>query len=84
MLIELFLDPIFIAINAFLGFIPEVPIPEAVSTGITYVFNLVGSVGFLLPLDTVANVLIIVLAVYGIKFLVSSTSYVARKVPTIS
>lgn len=83
MFFSLIFDPIFSGVNAFLGFLPEIPIPEAVPAGVTYVFNLLASVGFLLPLDTVANVLIIVLSVYGIKFLVSSTSYVARKIPTI-
>jgi len=84
MLGELILDAVFAGIVWFIGLLPAVPIPEAVPSGITYVFNLLATVGFLLPLSTVANVLTIVLSVYALKFLISSSSFVARKIPTIS
>lgn len=84
MIVTLFLDAIFGGIVWLIGLLPAVPIPEALPMGIGQVFSLIASVGFLLPLETVGYCLTIILVVYGIKFFISSTSYVARKIPTIS
>lgn len=84
MLIKLICDAIFTAVTGFISFIPEIPVPIEASEGIGYVFNLAGTLGFILPLGTIATVFTVIILVYGIKFFISVTSYTARKIPTIS
>jgi len=83
-MVTFILDAVFGGIVWFVSIIPTITVPSGVSSGIEYFFSILGTLGFILPLTAIGTCLTIILSVYILKFTISSTSYVARKIPTIS
>lgn len=84
MLLVLFLTPIFALIDFFLGLLPTMALPAPMVSYIQTAVALVSSLGAIIPLDTITNVFSVIIAFYGIQFLLSLTNWSFRKIPTLS
>jgi len=84
MLLEMFFIPLFSFINFILGLLPTLALPTDMVSYIQTAFGLVASLGAVIPLGTVRNVLSVIIAFYGIQFLFSLSNFTFRKIPTIS
>jgi len=84
MLLELFFVPILSLIDFVLGLLPTMSLPTDMVAYVQSAFLLVSSLGAVIPLDTFRNVILTVIAFYGIQFIVSFSNWAFRKIPTIS
>jgi hypothetical protein len=84
MLVKFFLDIIFNSFNYILGLFPSLSLPIEFINAWGIFGGYVSAVGFLLPMDTVRNCLIIIASFYAIEFGFAVSNYFFRKIPTVS
>jgi len=84
MIFEIVLTPIFATINYLLTLLPVFPNPPEVTNAIVWVFSKINAFSFMLPTVEIQNALTIIFAYYAIVFTVSGTSWVFRKIPSLS
>lgn len=84
MLIEFFIVMVLSFVSFVIGLFPTLALPSDMVTYIHSAYALVASLGAVIPLSTVTNILTVVISFYGIQFLFSFGNWVFRKIPTIS
>lgn len=83
MLISLVFDPIFAFLAYLFNLLPDFAV-SGFSTSIGVLFDLISTVGYFIPLGTLASVLSVFLAFYALQFAFSAFNWLLRKIPTIS
>lgn len=84
MITAFILATVFAFVGWLISLFPAIPIPEVFATSISYLLGILSTISFFLPVEAFKNCFLAVLGVYGIKLLISLSSYVIRKIPTIS
>jgi len=84
MLLELILTPLFVTVDWVLGLFPVIAMPTGMESGLGNAFGLVRGLSVFIPVDTFFIVLSIYFSVYALEFLISFSSWLFRKVPTLS
>ncbi|MCK5490432.1 MAG: hypothetical protein KAI67_01175 [Candidatus Pacebacteria bacterium] len=84
MIIELILSPIFWAINSALNLLPSVSLPDSFFVAFDSLFSLIATVGFFIPLDTIADALFVLTIYYTLKLSIHIFNFTLRKIPFIS
>jgi hypothetical protein len=84
MIFELLITPLFALANFLMSLFPTVAMPSAMAGYLNQAFGLVRGLSIFVPVDTFFTVLGVVFTVYGIEFLVSFSSWLFRKIPTLS
>jgi hypothetical protein len=84
MILETMLNGALSVVNWFFGFLPDINIPGELISAIATLYNVWSETSFIIPYSAILQCLMVVIGIYVIEFVVSSSSWVIRKIPTVS
>jgi len=84
MLLTFFLDFIFNSLNYVVSLFPVVALPSGFGTALSTFFAALGALAWFLPLGAITDCLTVIFTIYAIEFIFSFSSWLFRKVPTVS
>lgn len=84
MIIEILLTPIFWFLTNAIYLLPSFSLPDSFVSNMTSFFTLAATVGFFIPLDTIAWIFTLYLGFYALRFAMALFSYILRKVPFLN
>ncbi len=84
MIFELLVLPFFTLAEFIISLFPVIEAPAGFVDGLGQAFGLVRGLSIFIPVDTFFTVFGIMLTVYAIQFIVSISSWIFRKIPSVS
>lgn len=81
MISTFFLTIFYLFLNTIVGFLPAGHLPAAITTALTYFVGVANSFSFIIPVDTLLQAALVILAFDGAMLLWYLINWVIKKIP---